>query len=170
MRRRTLARDAVLRFAAIVYPVMWVAVDTLMAAVLPDGNWASLAYTQSDVHPIMQTASLFGVAGVLFLVTLGPSSKGTAAMLGVTAGLVTAAVGFGVWRLGTAPPEVTSVTRFGLVAIDDAIGLAAKPPYVNAIWAEYEKHVAALAAEGAQVVLLPEKIAVVTQSGLTRSG
>ncbi len=157
-------------WTALVYPVLWVAVDTLMAVLLPDGNWASLAYSQADVLPIMQTASLFGVAGVLFLLALVPSAiatafvlgrntKGVVAMLAGTAGLLAAAVTFGISRLET-PPPAAPVTRFGLAAIDDPIGLQAKAPYVNTIRAGYDQQIAALAAEGARVVLLPEKIAV----------
>lgn len=171
------SRRALLRWrtpwAALVYPVMWVSVDTLMAALLRDGNWASLAYTQSDVLPVMQTASLFGVAGVLFLlalvpsaiataVVLGPRAKGMTAMLAATAALFIAAIAFGVVRLQTRP-QSASVTRFGLAAVDDAIGLQAKAPYINAIRSEYDNQIAALAADGARVVLLPEKIAVASE-------
>ena len=54
----SVSRRAVLRWRAwwtvLVFPIVWVAVDTVMAAVLPDGNWASLAYTQSEVLPVLQ--------------------------------------------------------------------------------------------------------------------
>jgi apolipoprotein N-acyltransferase len=161
-------------WAAFAYPVLWVAVDTLMAAILPDGNWGSLAYTQSDVPAIMQVASLFGVAGVLFPVALLPSAIATAilpgrsrksaiAMLTVTVALVGAVILFGLARLeGSRQGGATN--RLGLAAIDDAIGLEAKAPYVDAIRREYEQHIAALAADGARIVLLPEKIAVATES------
>ena len=45
-------------WVAFVYPMLWVAVDTLMAAFLPDGNWASLAYSQSDDLPVLLITSL----------------------------------------------------------------------------------------------------------------
>lgn len=160
-------------WTALAYPVLWVAADTLMAALLPDGNWASLGYTQAEVLPVMQTASLFGVAGVLFLVTLVPSALGTAtakgwrspgavAMLATTATLVALAVGFGVHRLDQ-PRADAPQERFGLAAVDDAIGLEARPPYVQAIRDAYDTQVATLAAQGAHVVLLPEKIAVASE-------
>ena len=161
-------------WTALVHPILWVAVDTLMAALLPDGNWASLAYTQSDVLAIMQTASLFGIAGVLFLLTLVPSAmatavvlgrdaKGMTAMVAGTAGLLAAAVMFGTTRL-EAPPPTAPVTRFGLAVQDDPIGLEATAHYANAIREQYDRQIAALAAEGARVVLLPEKIAVTSPS------
>ena len=171
------SRRAVLRWrtpwTALAYPVLWVAVDTLMAAVLPDGNWASLAYTQADVLPVMQTASLLGVAGVLFLLSLVPSAVATAvvlgrntkhmaAMLAGTAALLAAALTFGIVRLATPAPDAPT-TRFGLATVDDAIGLEATAPYVNAIRGHYDTHIAALASDGAHVVLLPEKIAVASE-------
>ncbi len=71
------ARRVVVRYRAwwtvFAYPVFCVAADTLMAALLPDGNWGSLAYSQADRLPIVQIASLFGTAGLLFLIALVPS-------------------------------------------------------------------------------------------------
>ncbi|MBM3760483.1 MAG: hypothetical protein FJW36_09585 [Acidobacteria bacterium] len=161
-------------WVAFAYPVFWVAVDTLMARFLPDGNWGSLAYTQAEVPVLMQVASLFGVAGVLFPLALVPSAivtamlpgrstKGRIAMLGATVLIVGAVVLYGVVRFEGAKQGGTA-RRFGLAAIDDAIGLEAKAPYVNAIRGEYQKLIGALAKEGARVVVLPEKIAVASEA------
>jgi len=72
------ARRLVVRYQAwwtvFVYPVLSVAVDTLAAALLPDGNFGCLAYSQGDVLPILQVASLLGVPGLLFLISLVPST------------------------------------------------------------------------------------------------
>ena len=51
-------------------PVIWVAADTLLAHLTPDGNWGSLAYTQADVLPVAQLAAVFGVGGMLFVLML----------------------------------------------------------------------------------------------------
>lgn len=169
----TTTRRLVLRHRAgwtvFVYPVLWVMLDTLLAALLPDGNWGSLAYSQADQLPLLQLTSLFGVAGLLFLVTLVPAALAVAATYGrrlpgaarayaSTALLLVAALGFGVWRLQR--PLTGPTTTFGLVAIDDAIGPRASVAYVANIRRRYEQHVASLAAQGAQVVVLPEKLAV----------
>jgi apolipoprotein N-acyltransferase len=157
-------------WTALVYPVFWVAVDTLMAALLPDGDWGSLAYTQSDFLPILQTTSLFGTAGVLFLVCLVPStlalafaygkelSKGWRAY-GGTILLVGASIAYGVERLQQ--PVQGKPTMFGLVAIDDAIGLQASASYIKSIWDAYDRHIASLRAQGAEIIVLPEKIGMV---------
>ncbi len=161
-------------WSALAYPVLWVAVDTLMAALLPDGNWASLGYTQADVLPVMQIASLLGVAGVVFLVSLVSSVLATAVVLGRrargmtglflgTAAAVAAVITFGVVRLETLRPTAPLV-HLGLAAVDDAIGPSATASYVDRIRGHYDAHVAALAAAGARVVLLPEKIAVASEA------
>src|SRR5471032_2826803 len=71
-------RSIALRYQAgwtvLVYPVLWVAIDTLMAALLADGNWGSLAYSQGDNLPVLQVAAWAGVPGVLFLLCLAPSA------------------------------------------------------------------------------------------------
>jgi apolipoprotein N-acyltransferase len=170
-------RTIVVRYRAwwtiVVYPVLWVAVDTLMAAILPDGNWGSLAYSQADVLPLVQVTALLGIPGLLFLLTLIPSAIALALSYGrdvrsgwvaysLTAILFAAAASYGVIRLRS--PIVGTETKIGLAAIDDAIGLQATGKYVANILRQYADHVASLAARGAQIIVLPEKIAVVTLS------
>lgn len=154
-----------------VYPVLWVAADTLAAAYLPDGNWGSLAYSQGDRLPIIQIASLFGTAGVLFLLALVPSAIALFISLGTyvrrgwlayatTAFLVLASLAYGSLRLLW--PVRGVATTFGIISIDDPIGLRAADSYAENIYSEYTWRTAALSDEGAQVIVLPEKIAMVT--------
>jgi len=156
-------------WTVLVYPVLWVAVDSLFAALLPDGNWGSLAYSQGDNLLVLQTASLFGVSGVLFLVTLVPSTLAVAVAYGrslgrgwiayaLTAVLVAASILYGEARLRQ--PVAGAHTTFGIVSIDDPIGPHASAAYASNIRAGYDNLVQALAAQGAQIVVLPEKIAV----------
>ncbi|MFT3761454.1 MAG: nitrilase-related carbon-nitrogen hydrolase [Pseudoxanthomonas sp.] len=156
-------------WAVFVYPVLWTAVDTLMAALLPDGNWGSLAYSQADVLPLVQTTSLFGVAGLLFLLCLPASAiavlawwrnaRGSrVAVVTVVLALLLSALGFGEWRLRQPSPGES--VRVGLASIDDAIGVKAAPAYANSIRDRYDALVAQLAGAGAHIVVLPEKIAV----------
>ena len=156
-------------WTVLVYPVLCVAVDSLAAALLPDGNWGSLAYSQGDNLPVLQTASLFGVSGVLFLVTLVPSALAVAVAYGrslgrawlaytLTAFLLAASLMYGYARLRQ--PVTGTATTFGLVSIDDPIGPRASAAYASNIRAGYDNMVQALAGQGAQIVVLPEKIAV----------
>lgn len=154
------------------FPVLWVAVDTLLAHLTPDGNWGSLAYSQADVPAIAQLASLVGMAGILFLLTLAASVM--AALLvrsarprstGFVAGLFVLLLGatllFGTLRLRGSQQHAEAT--YGLAVIDDAIGLEASAAYSQPIWARYEQQVALLAARGAGVILLPEKIALLRE-------
>jgi apolipoprotein N-acyltransferase len=156
-----------------VYPVLCVAVDTLMAALLPDGNWGSLAYSQGDILPILQITSLFGTSGLLFLLTLVPSALALVIAYGrslrhgwiafaLTALLLAASLAYGFQRLQH--PVTGTVTTFGIVSIDDPIGLRASSSYASNILGEYDRHVAELAAQGAQVIVLPEKIEMLAPS------
>jgi len=167
------ARRVIVRYQAwwtvFVFPALCVAVDTLMAALLPDGNWGSLAYSQGDNLPILQIASLFGVSGVLFLVTLVPSALALAAAYGrslrrawlaysLTAFLVAASILYGKARLRQ--PVTGARTTFGIASIDDPIGPHASAAYAANILADYDSLVRTLAAQGAKIIALPEKIAV----------
>ena len=166
------ARRIVLRYRAgwtvLAYPVLWVAIDTLMAAVLPDGNWGSLAYSQADNLPILQVTALAGVPGLLFLLCLAPSALALLLAGGrkyappalASLLLVAAAWAAGAWRLHQAPAAAGPLA--GLVAIDDFIGPATPPARAQAIWNQYARHVGQLAGQGAQLLLLPEKIAVLS--------
>ena len=165
-------RRSVLRYRApwtvLVYPVLWVAIDTLMAALLPDGNWGSLAYSQADNVAVLQVAALAGVPGLLFLLCLLPAAlalllaggrpQAPAAVAAVL--LAGAALAGGAWRVHGAPAPDGPLA--GLVAIDDFIGPATPPARAQAVWDQYARHVEQLAGQGARLLLLPEKIAVLT--------
>lgn len=168
-----MTRQAVTRFqcwwSVFAYPVLWVAVDTVMAALLPDGDWSSLAYTQADILPVLQITSLLGVSGLLFLIALVPSTLALAIAYGRdwkggwiayagVAVLLIAVVGFGLWRLQT-PTDGKPVT-IGLVAVDDAIGRQTSSRHANEILQQYDRLIESVAARGARIVVLPEKIAV----------
>ena len=170
MGTRTVVRGSRRGWTVLAYPLLWSAVDTLQAALLPDGNWGGLAYSQADFLAMLQLASLAGSAGIVFVLCLVPS---TLAVLiwhrgalprpwrtaGATALVVLAALGLGSMRLQQ--PAGDATVRVGLASIDDAIGLHASPAYAGAIVDRYGTLVAQLATQGATLVVLPEKIAVV---------
>ena len=170
-------RRLVLRYRSgwtvLAYPVLWVAIDTLMAALLPDGNWGSLAYSQADNVAVLQVAALAGVPGLLFLLCLLPSAlalllaggRAYAPAAGAIALLLVVAWAGGAWRVqgvSASSEPAPGGPLAGLVAIDDFIGPATPPARAQAIWDQYVRHVEELAGQGARLVLLPEKIAVLT--------
>ena len=64
---------------------------------------------------------------------------------------------FGWWRLQA--PEAGKSTQFGIVSIDDFL-LGPDSDQSREVWLQYDAQVTALAAGGASIVLLPEKIDV----------
>jgi len=163
-------------WTVLAFPAIWVAADTLLAHFTPDGNWGSLAYTQSDVLPIAQTASVFGVGGILFVLMLFNSALALAIhrglrMRGVLAAYAGAVLVFagaaalGGWRLQT-PVEGAQVA-FGITSIDDFIP-GPDSDKAREIWLQYDAQITALAAGGAKIILLPEKIDVLPSADAER--
>jgi apolipoprotein N-acyltransferase len=64
--------------AALVLPVSWAAIDTLLIHFSPHGSAGSLAYSQAGVLPVLQIASLGGVPAVTFVLLLPGSLAGLA--------------------------------------------------------------------------------------------
>ena len=163
-------RRLVLRYRAgwtvLAYPVLWVAIDTVMAASLPDGNWGSLAYSQADNLAVLQVAALAGVPGLLFLLCLAPSAlalllaggRAYAPAALATGVVLVAAFAGGGWRTHAAPAPAGPLAGKG--GIHQFIRPAPPPARAQAVWDQYARHVAQLAGQGARLVLLPEKIAV----------
>jgi apolipoprotein N-acyltransferase len=166
--RRVMAATAS-PWAVLAYPLLWCAADTLLAHLHPDGNFDSLAYSQAGFPPALQIVSLLGVAGLVFVLSLPPAALALAALRGWRAArwplaasllLALGCLGFGYARI----PASASVQGdlVGTAAIDDFIGPRVPASHAERIWAQYERHVEALAGQGARLVLLPEKIAVLS--------
>jgi len=170
---RALVRRGAPWAAAPSVPVMWVTFEFLVARMSPHGTFGDLAYSQADVLPLVQLASLTGLWGVTFLVMAVPAAAAVATcgsltprsrrgIVLATALAVVGALAFGAWRL-TRPGEGDTIT-VGLAASDVAVrrfntrdrreALSAVEAFVGAI--------DDLAARGAHVVVLPEKLVGVT--------
>ncbi|WP_049577723.1 hypothetical protein, partial [Nonomuraea sp. SBT364] len=59
---------------AVVVPAAWVVMEYVISLVMPHGAWWSLAYTQAEVLPVLQTASTTGIWGITFLLLGVPSA------------------------------------------------------------------------------------------------
>jgi apolipoprotein N-acyltransferase len=168
-----LARFAFLRLPAAVavfaFPAAWTAIEFVTALLSPHGTSLNLAYSQVDALPVLQLASVTGLWGVSFLVTLVPSAVAVAwvqhapkALLAPALAVVLA-LGFGTWRLRT-PPSGAAI-RVGLAATDEKVGLVFEtrdPALAAAVTRGYADRVVRLASQGASVVVLPEKMVGVT--------
>ncbi len=95
-------------------PVLWVALEFVRSFFLSGFPWATLGYSQQGLLPMIQSADLFGVYGISFLLVLvnaviaeccrfrSGNSPRTFPWRGVAVAalLVVANLGYGYWRLG----------------------------------------------------------------------
>lgn len=155
--------------AALAFPAAWTTYEFLLSQVSPHGTALSLAYSQTDLLTLLQITSVTGLWGMTFLVTLIPSALAVAwtsrspRALILPAVTVIAVLTFGAVRLQH--PIAGSATKVGLAATDQLPpGAFATEDSAQAlaIAQRYAEMAQQLAAKGAQVVILPEKLVGVT--------
>jgi apolipoprotein N-acyltransferase len=158
--------------AVLAFPAAWVSCEYGASLISVHGTVGSLAYTQLKFLAFLQLASITGPWGITFLLLLFPaalviglhqrSKSPKQALYVVTAALsvIAAALIFGEIRLATPRPQ--KEVEVGLIASDAEIPPegAATTRLLNLYAAQAEQ----LAARGAQVIVLPEKIGVVLDS------
>jgi len=74
----SITRQSVLKsnswYAVLAFPVFFTAFEFLLMKFSPDGSAGSISYSQSNVLPVIQIASITGILGITFLVTFIPSA------------------------------------------------------------------------------------------------
>ena len=160
------ARSSVRRLppwlAVFAFPSVFTAYEFLYSTISANGTYWSLGYSQTDFLPLLQIVSVTGLWGVIFLLTLVPSaiavawhrrdSRAASAVVPALLMLLLA-VGYGGARMWRAPDQVS--VRTGVTAADEAgqtLDMARA----------YAARIRQLGADGAEVVVLPEKLAGVT--------
>ncbi len=168
---RALMRRGAYPWATVAFPSAWVVLEYLVTRGSVHGTIGSLAYTQLDFLPLLQLAALTGPWGISFVVTLftatvaviillWPGSPARALGVGGTSFAFIAAILLcGVVRL--AAPQAGPTVKVGLVA-SDAPGRVdvVKGDAVAHLFSDYAAPIEALAARGAQFVVLPEELGV----------
>jgi apolipoprotein N-acyltransferase len=169
--RALVLRGAIWR-ALVAFPAAWVACEYIRNLLSVHATAGSLAYTQLTFLPLLQLASITGPWGISFLLLLFPAALAIGLHLlptaqhqalrvtGAALGVIVAVLIFGVVRLHL--PAEQPETELGLIASDADI--PARDAETNRLFALYAKQAEQLAARGAQVIVLPEKIGVVLQS------
>jgi apolipoprotein N-acyltransferase len=172
-----LFRALVLRGAAwsglLAFPATWIAGEYLRNFVTPHGTGGSLAYTQLKFLPFLQLASITGPWGMSFVLLLFPAALAIAWHLRKSAPrqasriasavltLIALVLIFGWGRLGQpAPAQHVTV---GLIASDTQANVrqANEGAATERIFRDYAAAAEQLAARGAQVIVLPEKIGAI---------
>jgi apolipoprotein N-acyltransferase len=151
------------------FPCAWTAYEFFTSRVSPHGTFGSLAYSQTDFLPVLQIASITGIWGIAFLICLFAAAVSAAwhfrklTLVAPAASVLVLVLAFGILRLREAPHG--SDVRVGLAATDHGIQdvfATEDPVRALAVAREYAARVQALAAQRAQVVILPEKFVGVT--------
>lgn len=168
---RGLARRKRYWSALLAFPALWVSFEWLQNFASPHGTAGSLAYSQLRFLPFLQLASITGPWGMTFMLLAFSAALALAIhlrregptqgyrILGATAAVLVAVLVFGTVRL-LIPTGGTPV-KVGLVASDGPNEYTAKQgASADRLLEEYAGPVAQLAAQGATLVVLPEKIAV----------
>ena len=173
--RRLLRRSAIV-LAALAFPIYWVTFEYLTESASPHSTYGNLAYTQVNFLPLIQIAAVTGIWGISFIVFLFAGTTATllsgigeprqrrALAIAVSA-IICAAFLFGGWRLRANPnAQLVTVT---LIAKDIpmSVYLGSEKAALDLL-REYADEVRRATPPGTDVVVLPEKIARVSEDAL----
>ncbi|WP_432820994.1 apolipoprotein N-acyltransferase [Trichloromonas sp.] len=152
-------------------PILWVALEFLRSFLFTGFPWATLGYSQQACLPLIQSADLFGVYGISFLLILGNVLLArlweacrrrqfhARHWVGPVFGLLLIAgnYGYGVWRLGL--PPVESGKKLSVALIQGNIDQSVKwdPAYQQSTVDIYRDLSLAASAEGhTDLIIWPE--------------
>jgi apolipoprotein N-acyltransferase len=154
--------------AVLAFPALTVAYEYLFS--LWQGTFGNTAYTQLRDLPVLQLAALTGIWGISFVVALVPAIAATLFYvqgkprrnLAIALACVAVAVlSYGTIRLAITPPAFSTV-RVGLAETHVGPNLMPHDPAVIMnLMRGYADQSRSLAAQGAQIVVLPEMTAPV---------
>jgi apolipoprotein N-acyltransferase len=174
---RALLRRGAYVSALLALPATWVSFEYLVNLASSSGTAVSLAYSQLRFLPLLQLASLTGPWGMSFLVFSFSAAMAIGAYLhrdaprrarwivGAEVAVLAAVLLFGCVRLIS--PVGGQSLKVGLVASDAPANddVADKGASTQRLLLAYADEAAKLAANGAQVVVMPEKIGTVADGG-----
>jgi apolipoprotein N-acyltransferase len=170
---RTVARESNHWSAALVFPILYAALNFVFSRIQADGTWASPAYRMDSFLPLLQIASIAGLWGVIFSMSLPASafafawyraeaSRPWRVPVRVALGIFALVFLFGLGRLAIASKLPT--VRVAMIASDHEIKYSRTTDASQAadLLNFYLGQIPQAVAQGAQVVVLPEKIVGVT--------
>jgi apolipoprotein N-acyltransferase len=174
-----LFRSLVLRGAVwsglLALPALWVTSEYARNLTTPHGTAGSFAYSQLKFLPFLQLASVTGPWGMSFVLLLFPAAIAIALHLGQSApkramqvagvgiGVVALVLVFGLVRL--AMPTQKQMVKVGLITSDEKPNLMVADPGADTerLFRDYARQAGTLASEGAQAIVMPEKLGVTLQ-------
>lgn len=159
--------------ALLAIPSVWVSCEYIRNLITPHGTAGSLAYSQLNFLPFLQLASITGPWGMSFLLLLFPAAiainlhlrrsnpKQAFQILGASIGIIVTVLIFGAIRI--ALPRPKQQVRVGFIASDERANVlvANEGAETEKLFRDYAVEAQNLAARGAQVIVLPEKLGVI---------
>jgi apolipoprotein N-acyltransferase len=156
-------------YSVFAFPALYTAFEFLLMKYSADGTAGSIAYSQSDFLPLAQIASVAGLYGITFLVTLIPSALAVGwyyhmkkirirHLITVTICLVAAVLVFGIIRINTGGERHT--IRAGLAVLDENAHFIADSSLLQKdkpVAEKYAEAISTLASQGAGIIVLPER-------------
>jgi apolipoprotein N-acyltransferase len=158
--------------ALVAFPAVWVSFEYVLNRTSSGGTAGSLSYTQLKFLPFLQLASLTGPWGMSFLLLLFSSALAIGLHLRRTAprqalrvvvtglGVIVLVLIFGAVRLAQPSPQPQE--KVGLIASDTSANVDVASPGTDTqrLFRDYAAAAENLIAQGAQIIVLPEKLGV----------
>ena len=168
---RVLVLRGAVRSGLVALPAVWVTSEYVRNLTTPHGSAGSLAYSQLRFLPFLQLASITGPWGMSFVLLLFPaaiaiglhlrqtSPKRALQVAGAGIGVVAAVLVFGAVRLAM---PMTETARVGLITSDEKANATVTDPGADTerLFRDYAREAQKLAANGAQAIVMPEKLGV----------
>jgi apolipoprotein N-acyltransferase len=150
-------------YSLFAFPLLFSTFEYILIKFAPDGTAASIAYSQMNCLPLIQIASVTGILGITFMVTLISSSivlfiRKEKYLSICRAVIIGGVLLFGYLRLNKTSDN--NKIKVGLVVMEeDKHNNADKSDTIkdNAAADFYVKQIDSLAAHGVSVILLPER-------------
>ncbi len=174
---RAFVRRGALWQAVFAFSSIWVAFEYLAETFSPHSTFGNLGYTQMDCLPLLQIVSLTGIWGISFFLFVFAatcavilSQRGTDAQrmrLAIAVGALFALMlGYGEWRLIAVPAGAAQQSvKVGLMGTGTIDAFPQNDNDSLQLLQSYSDKVASLTTPDTQVVVLPEKIGVVSDDG-----
>jgi len=161
--------------ASLAFPTAMVASEYLFC--LSQGTFMSTGYTQLADLPVLQLASITGIWGISFAVTLFPAALATLIyapakirwrMAGAFLVIYACLLSYGLIRLSKTPPAPDSVL-VGLVETHAGQNMfPADAPGSIALFQQYISQIGPLASQGAQYVIFPEMSSLIPDAAIPK--
>ncbi len=175
---RSFLRRGSLLLAALAFPVYWVTCEHFNAMASPHSTFGNLAYTQMNCLPLIQIASVTGLWGISFMVFLFAGATGallsgvgkawqrSALVIGVGT-VICAVFAFGEWRLQSNPSGQSLAVTLIAKDVPMNIYLGSEEQALELL-RKYADEIRRVTPTGRNTVVLPEKVARVSDSALPR--